>query len=175
MTSRELDFIMQQLRRTPDVVRALLEGLPDDVCRTNYGAETFSAFDVVGHLIWGDLDDWVPRARHILEHGDAVPFVPFDRYVMYKRDHGKSMQELLDEFGVVRARVIAELASLQLDDAALQSRGMHPDLGGVTMRQLLETWAVHDLHHVAQICKALARQRSDAVGVWRAYLGILGA
>jgi hypothetical protein len=162
------------LGRTPGVVRAMLDGLDDRWTRANYGENTFSPFDVVGHLIFGDLTDWVMRTRHILEHGSERPFVPFDRYAQYERDRGKSMAELLDEFAATRAAKLEELQSLGLTEADFDRRGEHPELGPVTLRQLLATWVVHDLHHIGQIAKALARQYTDEVGAWRAYIGILG-
>jgi len=163
------------LRATPDVVRTLLEGLPDRAVRANYGPDTFSPFDVVGHLVWGDLTDWVTRSRHILEHADTVPFEPFDRYAMYERDRGKSVAELLAEFRRTRDDALEDLAAMKIDEEGrLDLPGLHPELGACTLGQLLATWVVHDLNHVSQICKALARsQFADKVGPWREYLTIL--
>lgn len=163
------------LRATPDVCRALLQDLPDEVVRANYGPNTLSPFDIIGHLIWGDLDDWFKRAKHILEHGDREPFEPWDRYLMYERDQGKSMNELLDEFRAVRDRTLGELEALRLDeDGRLDLPGMHPELGPCTMSELMASWVVHDLHHTAQICKAIARRQfKGQVGIWEQYQSIL--
>lgn len=169
-----LDQAVEILERTPRVVEAMLGGLGEEWTHAGYGPETFSPFDVVGHLIHGDLADWVPRARHILEHGDSVPFEPFDRYAMYERDRGKTMGQLLEEFRRVRGESLESLRGLNLSESDLDRPGMHPALGAVTMRQLLATWVVHDLHHIAQIAKCMARQYKGEVGAWEEYLGILG-
>ncbi len=163
------------LRSTPEVCRTMLEGLPDDVVRSNYGPETFSPFDVVGHLVWGDLTDWLPRARHILDYADTRPFEPFDRYAMFERDAGKTTPELLAEFRSTRDSALSELGSLDLDrDDRLDLPGLHPELGPCTMRQLLATWVAHDLNHISQICKAISRsQYAELVGPWEAYITVL--
>jgi hypothetical protein len=161
------------LQRTPAVLRAMLAGLGDDWVRANYGADTFSPFDVVGHLIHGEKTDWLPRARIILEHGTARPFEPFDRYAQFEESRGKSLGVLLDEFERLRAANLAALRDMRLTPADLARRGMHPALGEVTLEQLLATWAAHDLNHIAQIAKCLATQYADAVGPWKEYLSIL--
>ena len=160
------------LERTPGVVRALLDGLPDSWLDTPDTAEGWTPRDVVGHLISAELDDWIPRARIILDHGPDRPFEPFDRFAHEERDQGVPLPALVDRFEELRREQLAELGGL-VSGADLDRVGRHPELGKVTMRQLLATWAVHDLDHVAQIYSALAGSRDAAVGPWKAYLGIL--
>ncbi len=169
----QLDEAIQHLRRTPTLLREMLTDLPDNWTRSNYGEGTFSPFDVVGHLIHGERTDWIPRARIILEHGEQRPFEPFDRYAMFEADKGRTMLELLDTFAMLRAENLIALQGMKLTAAELALTGTHPALGRVTMEQLLATWVVHDLNHLAQIAKALAFQYTDAVGPWREYLTIL--
>ena len=161
------------LSRTPVVLRTLLGDLPEPWVRGDYGEATFSPFDVVGHLICGERRDWMPRLRTCLEHGAARTFEPFDRYAMFDENRGRSMDELLDEFATLRAENLSELSSTSLSGTDLTTRGRHPEFGAVTVEQLLATWVVHDLNHVAQIAKAMAYQYADAVGPWKAYLSIL--
>lgn len=168
-----LDEAVPVLRRTPAVLRELLLELPDRWTRVAEGAGTWSPFDVVGHLIHGERTDWVPRVKHILQHGDAVIFTPFDREAMLSASQGLSLRELLDTFAQLRSENLATLAALSLTDADLERRGRHPQLGVVTMKQHLATWVAHDLGHIAQIVRVMARQYSDAVGPWTAFLSIL--
>jgi len=169
----ELAEAMAILARTPGVLRAMLGGLDQRWVASNYGPDTFSPFDVLGHLIHGEKTDWIPRARAILAHGAAQPFEPFDRYAMYAANRGRPIAELLDEFESLRAASLDALRALHLTDSDLDRPGLHPALGPVTMRQLLAMWPVHDLNHIAQICKAMAWQYGDEVGPWRAYVSIL--
>jgi hypothetical protein len=166
------------LTRTPLALNALLRGMPDiwilrNEGRTTEGKATWSAFDIVGHLIVGDRTDWIPRARIILENGEARPFDPFDRFAQEKESQGKSLEQLLDEFARVRRESVAALQALNLQPSDLARRGTHPALGGVTLSQLLATWAVHDLSHLHQLSRVMAHQYREAVGPWRAYLGVL--
>jgi uncharacterized damage-inducible protein DinB len=169
----ELNHAMEVLQRTPGVLRAMLAGVSEPWFRNNYGADTFSPFDVVGHLISGERNDWITRARLILEHGTRTPFPKYDRYAQFEHSRGKSMGELLDEFQRLRDANLAALRDLRLTPADLARRGAHPALGEVTLENLLATWVAHDLNHVAQIAKAMATQYEHAVGPWREYLGIL--
>jgi hypothetical protein len=169
-------FIDEQialLERTPGVIRALLDGLPDSWLNERDTPDGWQARDVVGHLITGELTDWIPRAERILEDGTTRPFDPFDRFEMIDRDRDVPLSELIDRFAELRARSIARLRELVADEATLDLRGRHPKLGEVTLRELIATWAVHDLDHVAQIYSALAGSRDADVGPWKAYLGIL--
>lgn len=171
----ELASAMDVLERTPAVLRALLHGLGPEWTHTNYGADTFSPFDVLGHLITGERTDWMVRARLILEHGPARPFDKYDRYAQFEESSGKSLAQLLDEFARLRSGNLAALQALQLTPAQLAQRGTHPALGEVTLAQLLATWVAHDLNHVAQIAKAMATQYATDVGPWREYLGVLNS
>ena len=162
------------LRRTPATLDAQLRGLPDAWARAVEGPDTWSAYDIVGHLIHGEETDWIPRARIILEHGEARAFDPFDRTAMFEQSKGKSLEELLDEFAALRARSLEELDGLQVTPDRLGLGGTHPELGRVTLGQLLATWVAHDLGHLAQVSRVLARQYAEEVGPWRAYLPILG-
>jgi hypothetical protein len=170
-------FVMDEavaiLTRTPATLDALLRGLPDGWIVGHEGGDTWSPFDVIGHLIHGERTDWVPRAKIILEHGEARPFDTFDRLAQFSTSNGRTLASLLDEFATLRREGLRELAGLGVTDKDLDRRGRHPQLGVVTLRQLLATWVAHDLDHVVQISRVLARQYSDEVGPWRAYLRIV--
>ena len=161
------------LQRTPRVLRELLRDLPHDWTSATEGAGTWSPFDVVGHLIHGERTDWMPRVEHILKYGDAVTFPVFDREAMFEASKGLSLAELLDTFERLRQDSLTRLNQLALTDADLSRHGRHPEFGVVTMGQHLATWVTHDLGHISQIVRVLARQYTDAVGPWRAYLSIL--
>jgi hypothetical protein len=161
------------LTRTPATLNALLRGLPDIWAHSNEGKDTWSAFDIVGHLIVGDRTDWMPRVRTILEHGETRPFDPFDRFAQKKESEGKSLEQLLDGFARVRSESLAALQALNLQSADLARRGKHPALGPVTLSELLATWAVHDLTHLHQLSRVMAYQYRDEVGPWSAFLGVL--
>jgi len=161
------------LRRTPAVLRALLADAPESWTTATEGPGTWSPYDVVGHLVHGERTDWVPRIEHLLQHGDAVPFPPFDREAMFSASQGRSLAELLDTFDRLRAESLGRLAALRVTDADLGKRGRHPEFGVVTLGQHCATWVAHDLSHVSQVVRVMARQYTDAVGPWRAYLSIL--
>ena len=160
------------LERTPRVVRELLDGLPDSWVGTPDTADGWRPRDVLGHLISAELEDWIPRAEIILEHGADRAFEPFDRFAHVERDRDVPLAALIDRFEELRGKQLARLRALVGDDD-LDRVGLHPELGEVTMRQHLATWAVHDLDHIAQIYAALAGSHEAAVGPWKAYLGIL--
>ena len=161
------------LRRTPAVLRTLLAGAPESWSTATEGPGTWSPYDVVGHLIHGERTDWVPRIEHLLQHGDAVPFPPFDREAMFTASRGRSLNELLDTFDRLRTDSLARLQALRISDADLAKRGRHPEFGVVTLGQHCATWVAHDLSHISQVVRVMARQYTDAVGPWRAYLSIL--
>ncbi len=163
------------LTRTPATLNALLRGLPTLWVRGNEGKDTWNAFDIVGHLIVGERTDWMPRVRIILENGEARPFDPFDRLAQFKENQDKplEMDQLLDEFALLRRENLVALQALNLQKEDLARRGRHPALGVVTLAELLATWAVHDLTHVHQLSRVMAHQYRDAVGPWQAYLGVL--
>jgi hypothetical protein len=167
------DAALPVLERTPGVLRGLLADLPASWTNAVEGPNTWSPFDVVGHLIHGERTDWIPRARIILEHGEARAFEKFDRFAQFAASEGRTLASLLDEFAQLRQANLRELEALRLTDADLDRRGRHPELGVVTLRQLLSTWVAHDLDHVTQIARVLARQYSDEVGPWRAYLRVI--
>jgi len=168
-----LDLAMEALARTPGTLRALLEGADDAWVRGNEGADTFSAFDNLGHLIDGEETDWIPRARIILAQGGSVRFESYDRHRHRQRNVGRSLESLLAEFERLRAANLDLLRSWELDAGKLALRGEHPALGSVTLRQLLATWVAHDLGHVAQIARVMAKQYKEEVGPWVAYLPVL--
>jgi hypothetical protein len=161
------------LARTPATLHALLAGLPSEWTDATEGPETWSSFDVVGHLIHGERTDWIPRARIILEEGRSRPFESFDRFAQLRDSEGKSLLELLEEFERLRTESLATLRSWRLTDAQLALEGEHPTFGVVTLRQLLATWTAHDVSHLAQITRVMAKQYRDAVGPWRAFLPIM--
>jgi hypothetical protein len=173
LTDIKLDEAIALLTRTPASLDALLRGLPDTWVRCNEGEDSWSAFDIVGHLIYGERTDWMARARMILEHGESRAFEPFDRFAQFKESEGKSLGQLLDEFSRLRKQNLAELHALNLNSEILARRGKHPALGAVTLSQLLATWAVHDLTHLHQLSRVMAHQYREAVGPWSAYLGVL--
>ncbi|MGE3179992.1 MAG: DinB family protein [Phycisphaerae bacterium] len=168
-----LQHAVEILQRTPSVLRAMLSGLSAPWVSNNYGVDTFSPFDVVGHLIHGEKTDWMVRVRMILDDGESQAFAPFDRYAMYEASKGRTIDELLREFAELRAENLVSLAALHLDATNLALRGTHPAFGSVTLEQLLATWVVHDLNHIHQIAKSMAYQYREAVGPWREYLSIL--
>jgi hypothetical protein len=162
-----------QLAATPALLNAWLRPLPPAWLESNEGGETWSAFDVVGHLVHGERTDWIPRLRRILEYGEDKPFEPFDRFAQFEASRGKTLPELLDAFSMVRAASLRSLREYQLSEGDLDRRGTHPALGPVTVRELLATWVAHDLDHVIQIARVLAYRYRDTVGPWRAYLRVI--
>jgi uncharacterized damage-inducible protein DinB len=170
----QLDHAKDILRRTPATLTSLLQDVPDEWLFSNEGPETWSPFDVLGHLIHGEETDWIPRARMIVEYGEQRAFVPFDRFAMFEKSTCKSLRELLATFEGLRGESLRQLDELNLTPETLLRRGKHPELGVVTLSELLATWVVHDLSHIAQITRVMCKQYGDEVGPWRAYLPILG-
>jgi hypothetical protein len=169
----QLSQCVEVLERTPQTLRSLLEGLSDPWVLGNEGPETFSPFDVVGHLIHGEETDWIPRARIILELGESRPFTPFDRFAFYEKSRGRSLATLLATFERLRKQNLEVLKGLDLTPEQLDRKGTHPELGPVTLRQLLATWVAHDLGHLGQIVRVMARQYGSEVGRWREFLSAL--
>lgn len=161
------------LNRTPAILRSQVSGFSSVWLSNNYGDDTWSVHEIIGHLIWGERTDWVPRAKHILEQGESTPFEPFDRSGHHSLCQTTSTEELLNIFEVERKESLEALHSLSLTTSDLEKRGIHPALGTVSLSELLSTWTVHDLNHIAQIAKAMAYQYGDCVGAWREYLSIL--
>jgi hypothetical protein len=161
------------LTRTPAALSALLSGLPATWVRSNEGKDTWSAFDIVGHLAFLERTDWMPRLRIVLETGEARPFDPIDRFAQLKENQDQSLEQVLNDFARLRRDNLAALQALNLQREDWARRGRHPALGAVTLAELVATWAVHDLNHLHQLSRVMAHQYRDAVGPWKAYLGVL--
>jgi len=161
------------LSRTPAVLKALLKEAPPELMTSNEGSDTWSPFDIIGHLIHGETTDWIPRARMILNFGESRAFEPFNRFAQNETSKGKSTLELLEEFETLRRQSLSALKEMNITADQLSLRGMHPSLGSVTLRQLLSTWVAHDLSHIAQAVRVMCKQYSDAVGPWKEFLPIL--
>lgn len=168
-----LDQAIALLANTPAALNALLRGLPDCWTQTNEGDNTWSAFDVIGHLIHTERTDWLPRAKMILQFGGSRPFDPVDRLAQQRESRGKSLAALLDEFARLRSESLAELRALNLQPEDFARPGLHPALGTVTLSHLLAAWTVHDLTHLHQISRIMAHQYHDAAGPWSRFLGVL--
>jgi hypothetical protein len=168
-----MDNAVPVLQATPAVLRAWLADLPEPWTQANEGADTWSPFDIVGHLIHGERTDWIPRIELVLAYGASRAFTPFDRFAQFRESKGKTLAELLDTFAELRQGNLARLESLRLTSDDFDRPGLHPELGSVTLGQLLATWVVHDLNHLSQIARVMGRQYSDAVGPWVEYLPML--
>ena len=173
MNNHNLQHTIALLSRTPAALNAFLRDLPEAWTQRNEGEGTWSAFDVVGHLIHGERTDWMVRAQIILQSGEKRAFDKFDRWAQQRESQGKSLPQLLDEFARLRAENLEQLRALNLREDDLTKRGRHPALGVVTLSQLLATWAAHDLTHLHQIARIMAHQYREAVGPWTAYLGVM--
>ena len=169
----DLQQTISLLTRTPATLNALLRDLPDSWTRHNEGPNTWTPPEIVAHLIHGELTDWMPRTRRILESGDTRPFDPFDRQGNIELTRNQPLPQLLDEFAHARTESLVQLRALNLQPADFALQGQHPALGPVTLSQLLATWAIHDLTHLHQLSRVLAHQYRNAVGPWSAYLGVL--
>ena len=169
----DLSQTVALLERTPAALNALLRNLPDAWTESNEGQGTWTAFDIVGHLIHAEHTDWIPRATMILEHGESQTFKPFNREGQDEKSHGKSLPQLLDDFAAARAQSLSQLRAMSLGPGDLDRRGRHPNFGVVTLGQLLATWAAHDLTHLHQLSRLLAYQYREAVGPWMVFLGVL--
>jgi hypothetical protein len=168
----KLDDAIAILERTPAILSAMLDGLPETWTQATEGEGTWSPYDVIGHLIHGERTDWIPRAQHILV-GDPRPFIPFDRTAQLNESPGLTLSESLETLAALRKENLATLRGMNLTDSAFDRTGLHPELGEVTLGQLLATWVVHDLDHVGQIARTMAKAYSNATGPWIEYLSIL--
>ncbi|MEC3905937.1 DinB family protein [Tamlana sp. 2201CG12-4] len=168
-----IDKAIEILEQTPKTLNTFLLGLSDEWINQNEGDNTWSVFDIVGHLIHGEKTDWMTRLHIILSDGEDKTFKPFNRFAQFEDSKGKSFADLLNEFSELRANNLEELKMLQLQEAQLNLKGMHPELGVVTLKQLLATWVTHDLGHMAQIARVMAKLYKDEVGPWKAYIPIL--
>jgi hypothetical protein len=170
---QNLHHTISLLTRTPAALNALLRDLPEAWTSQNEGENTWSAFEILGHLIHGERTDWMPRARIVLQFGETQNFEPFDRLGHQQEIQGKSMNQLLNEFASLRSKNLDELRALNLRREDLEMSGRHPALGTVTLSQLLATWAVHDLTHLHQLSRVMAHQYREAAGPWAEYIGVL--
>lgn len=168
-----LDEATAVLSRTPSVLKAMLNGLPESWLNGNEGPETWNPYDVIGHLVHCERADWIMRARVILEHGEARPFDPLDRFAQFEESKGKTSGELLDEFAALRERNLTTLREMKIGAAELEKTGQHPALGRVKLKELLSTWVAHDLDHIGQIARTMAKQYAIEVGPWQAYVSII--
>jgi hypothetical protein len=171
--NHDLKETVSLLARTPAVLDALLRNMPDAWTLCNEGGDSWSAFDVVGHLIHAERTDWIPRAGMIVKFGESQTFEPFDRWAQIQESRGQSLDELLERFARLRSESLEQLRALNLQPEDLARRGSHPSLGAVTLSQLLATWVVHDLTHLHQVSRVMAYQYREAVGPWSKYLGVL--
>jgi len=173
MSAPFVEECLSILTRTPATLDTLLRGLPDAWTTATEGPGTWSPYTVIGHLIQGEKADWMPRLAIILEQGTARPFDPFDREAQFRESQGKSLAALLDEFHTLRSDNLSRLRDLDLDDGRLELQGTHPGLGPVTVRQLLATWTAHDLGHLLQVSRVMARRYRSDVGPWAQYLSVM--
>ncbi len=169
----DLENSVALLKRTPAALDALLRDLPETWTLRNEGENTWSVFEVIGHLIHGERTDWMTRARMIMEFGEGRAFDRFDRFAQERESQGKTLEQLLDEFARLRAKNLEDLRRMNLGEQELRKRGKHPGLGVVTLSQLLATWAAHDLTHLHQISRIMAYQYRENVGPWSKFLGVL--
>ncbi len=168
-----LNKSLEILTRTPAVLKSLLEDLSEEWIKNNEGGETWSPYNIVGHLVHGDREDWIPRTRKILGIEADNKFVPFDRFAQFSENKNKSLQNLLDEFKARREENVKILLSFNIDEEKLKMEGIHPEFGNVTLEQLLSTWVVHDLIHTAQISRVIAKQYKEAMGPWIEYFRVM--
>jgi hypothetical protein len=164
---------LQILERTPAVITTMLLNLDEQWVMSNEGGESWSAFDIVGHYIHGEKTDWIPRMNIILNKDPDKHFIPFDRFAQFADSRGKSLNQLLDEFAILRSQNIKQLISAEFTHEVLTRTGIHPKFGEVTLKQLLAAWVVHDLTHIYQISRVMAKQYEIEVGPWKEYLGVL--
>ncbi len=173
MINFNLKEAIEILERTPAVLISLLSGLSDGWIYNNEGGESWNPYDIVGHMIHGEKNDWILRAKTILKYGEENPFEPFDRFAQFKESEGKTLNDLLEEFAKLRNENIDVLHKIDLNENDLNKKGIHPEFGKVTLKQLLSTWVVHDLSHIRQISRVMAKQYKKEIGPWRIYLPVI--
>ena len=169
----DLNKSLEILRRTPDVLETILRDLPDDWTMNNEGGKSWSPYDVVGHLIHGEKTDWIDRTKIVLAESGNKTFTPFDRFAQFNDSKGKTLNQLLAEFRQRRNENLKTLADLKISEDQLDKKGIHPALGEVTLRQLLATWTAHDLNHIYQIVRVVAKNYKSEVGPWVQYLRVM--
>lgn len=168
-----VDKALEILKRTPKILKAYLENLSDEWIFCNEGENTWSAFDVVGHLIHGEKTDWIPRLKIVLNDSKSKTFEPYDRFAQFEESKGKTLKQLLEEFSILRNQNLSFLKSLHISEKDFTKKAIHPSLGEVTLKNLLATWVAHDLGHIAQISRVMAKQYKNEVGPWTEYISIL--
>ena len=173
MTNFDLDHSIRILSRTPGMLDRWLRDLPEEWIRATEGEGTWSPYQIIGHLIHGEETDWIPRLEHMMGGSADEPFDPFDREAMLEEDQDRPLKEILEEFARIRRANLRRVREFRLTEADMERTGTHPDLGEVTVRQLLATWTAHDLSHIAQIARVMAKRYREDVGPWREYLPIL--
>ena len=169
----EIEKAIEILERTPLTLETLLKGISEEWLKNDEGENTWSPYSIVGHLIHGEKTDWIPRARILLSDSENKTFIPFNRFAQNNENQETPIEELLEEFKERRSENLKELKSLQINNSKLKEKGIHPELGEVNLKELLSTWVVHDLGHISQISRVMAKQYKNEVGVWKEYLGIL--
>lgn len=169
----DLNEVIHSLRKTPKVLRLVLQDLPEHLIYGNEGPDTWSPFDIVGHLIHGEKTDWMVRCRLILKPDGPHRFEPFDRFAQFEDSQGKRLDDLLDEFEQLRAQNLEDLKALSPSGDQLALSGVHPEFGIVTLKELLFTWVTHDYSHLTQVSRVLAKQYRNDVGPWKAYMRVL--
>ena len=167
-----IDESLEILERTPRVLTTLLQDLDEKWISNNEGADTWSPYDVIGHLIYGEKTDWIPRMMIILGESENKNFIPFDRFAQFEESRGKSIADLLDEFKTRRMENLIKLKAITFSEETLNQKGVHPEFGEVTLRQLLATWVVHDLAHICQVSRVMAKQYGQEIGPWKKYFSI---
>ncbi len=173
MSNFSITKSIEILESTPKVIESFLEGLSDEWISQNEGGESWSPFDILGHLVHGEKTDWINRTETILKYGKEKTFKPFDRFAQFDDSKGKSLSELLDEFKTLRKRNIKRLTEMNIQESDLNKEGIHPHFGKVTLKELLSTWVVHDLGHIRQIARVMAKQYKDEIGPWKEYLPVV--
>ena len=169
----QMNAAIQVLQRTPDVLSAMLRGLDEEWTHTNEGGDTWTAYDIIGHYIHGEKTDWITRTRILLSDAEQKAFTPFDRFAQFNNSKGQSLEALLDEFKLLRQQNLEELNKVTFTEQLLDRTAIHPKFGTVTLRQLLAAWVVHDLTHIYQVTRVMAKQYDAAVGPWKEFLGVL--
>ncbi|MEM7185383.1 MAG: DinB family protein [Bacteroidota bacterium] len=169
----DLEQAISVLERTPEVMRTMLGTLSSEWTNQNEGGDSWSPYDVIGHLVHGERTDWLPRLDIVIGDGENKTFTPYDRFAQFEMSKGKTLHDLLSEFEQLRKANLQTLRSKEISKADLQKEGIHPELGPVTLSELLSAWVVHDLGHITQVARVMAKQYRNEVGPWTRYLTIL--
>jgi hypothetical protein len=173
MNQFDLESAIEILGRTPLIMKAWVSNLPEAWSSYKHSEDNWSAFDILGHFIHGEKTNWIPRAKIILQQEGTKEFEPFDRFAQYDDSKGKTIETLLDEFVLLREKNLDILRGFDLKPADWERQGIHPEFGVVTLKELISTWVVHDLDHIAQLAGEMAKRYTDEVGPWGPYLGVL--